>query len=52
VNPPVEQESEEDSNIGDEPLLETIHRKNEASAKAASNKWLIPCPILNSNPIY
>jgi hypothetical protein len=48
---PVEQESEEDNNIGDELLLETIQRENEASAKDASNKWLIPCPILNSNSI-
>jgi hypothetical protein len=50
-NEPVEQESEEDSNIGDDLLLETIHKENEASALAAANKWLIPCPILNSNPI-
>jgi hypothetical protein len=51
-NEPVEQESEEDNNIGDQLLLETIHRENEASTKVASNKWLIPCPILNSNSIF
>jgi hypothetical protein len=50
-NEPVEQESEEDSTIGDELLLETIHREHQASAQVASNKWLIPCPILNSNSI-
>jgi hypothetical protein len=32
-------------------LLETIHREHEASAQVASNKWLIPCPIVNSNSI-
>jgi hypothetical protein len=48
-NEPVEQESKEDNTIGDELLIETMHREHEASAQVPPNKWLIPCPILNTS---
>jgi hypothetical protein len=48
---PVEQESEADNTIGDELLIETMHREHESSTQDAANKWLIPCPILNTNSI-
>jgi hypothetical protein len=50
-NEPVEQEFESDITIGDELLIETMHREHEDSAQVPPNKWLTPCPILNTSSI-
>jgi hypothetical protein len=48
----IDLESEKDSLVGDELLLETLNKETRLPwLFLVRNKWLIPCPSVNNTPL-